>query len=764
MLTVHAQVIIWQSPQVISGAPDVLTNGTYFGSWAPYDANANTMPVNGVTFQGFSDLPSLASSFAGGQNGYNQFGSPATPDANYNNLLQYATFANGDSLTFSWGGMTPGHTYEVQLWANDSRGVTGARWENCSGGDVGTTSYGTDTSDPVGYSSPIFSGNATAGYYIVGTFVADNSGAEEINLKAFGSSSSSAQLNLLQVRDITSPASQPVNGGYSAAVMADSPLAYYRLNERKPWAPDIATNLGSLGASGNATNFPGVGHSAPGAIVGDADTALTYSAIDTNSDDGGVPTIIPYNAALNTSGSFTIEAWLRPTEEGNGNAQSPMFNRDPNDGNAPNRAGWDFFQRNSGTGWNWRLFNGIGHDKVFDLTGGPYTIGQWCHLVAVYDSTVPSATLYLNGVQVAFNNVPQEGSYNPNTYAPMSIGSYSDGSQNPFVGDIDEFAFYGTALSAARVLAHYQNGTNSSRSVAYKSLVLSDNPLEYLRMDSPAVNVAANSGSLGPNANGTDSNTGNPLAGPDAPLFPGFEATNLALSFDGLDQYVELSNPTGLNFIGPITLEAWIQPAASQNIFGDIIAHGVNDDGSAEVALRLNDTSSYQISSYDGTTSYGTTAPIPSEDLGTTNWVYLVGTYDGTSWNLYRNGVLVGSSSAAEGSLIVPNANWAIGARGRWKYATGYPFSGLDRQFTGAIDEAAIYDHALTPDRVKAHYAESLAGLKISSSAGQVTLTWVLGTLVSSTNVNGPYSIVSGATSPYHPTVSGGARFYRLKY
>src|ERR1700722_1763981 len=245
----HAQTIIWQNPVVISGTSDVLTNGTYFGSWAPYDGGANGLPGNGVAFQGFSDLPNMASSFAGGQNGYNGFGSPGTGVANYDSLLQYAAFANGTSITFSWGGMTPGHTYEVQAWVNDARGATGARWENFSGGDIGTTSYGTNTSGPVGYSSPVFSGNATAGYFIVGTFVADNSGSEEILLTAFGSGSASAQINLLQVRDITQPAAPPINGGYSAAVLADLPLAYYRLNERSPWVADIATNSGSLGAA-----------------------------------------------------------------------------------------------------------------------------------------------------------------------------------------------------------------------------------------------------------------------------------------------------------------------------------------------------------------------------------------------------------------------------------------------------------------------------------------------------------------------------------
>jgi hypothetical protein len=217
-LTVDVQptTIIWQTPQVISGASDVLTNGIYFASWAPGNGTANTLPVNGVTFQGYSDLPDLSQNFPGGGAGYNEFGSPGTADANYNALLQFGQYANGGgSSSFSWDGMTPGDTYEIQFWVEDARGFY-VRWENLTGGSISNAVYNTgDDSPPVGYSSPLYSGAASPGYYIVGTFVANSAASEEILMTPFSAGGSAdAQINLFQIRDISpaSPAQPHITG------------------------------------------------------------------------------------------------------------------------------------------------------------------------------------------------------------------------------------------------------------------------------------------------------------------------------------------------------------------------------------------------------------------------------------------------------------------------------------------------------------------------------------------------------------------------
>jgi hypothetical protein len=54
--------------------------------------------------------------------------------------------------------------------------------------------------------------------------------------------------------------------------------------------------------------------------------------------------------------------------------------------------------------------------------------------------------------------------------------------------------------------------------------------------------------------------------------------------------------------------------------------------------------------------------------------------------------------------------------------------------------------------------------LKVGVDAtGKLTITWATGTLVSSPTVQGTYTTVTGATSPYVATPTGGAMFYRVQ-
>jgi hypothetical protein len=191
--------VTWQAPVTISGASDVLTSGTLFGTWAPHSDAANSaggLAVNGVTFQAFPDLPGAATSLDN-NTGTGSYASPGTLDANYNSLLTSGAFGNNNqTYTISWNGMTAGNMYAVQLWVNDGRSAAlNQRSETITGG--------ANTSASLAYGS----GANGPGQYIIGTFIADVSGTETLTLTP-GAAIPSPQFNLIQVRDIT-PVPEP---------------------------------------------------------------------------------------------------------------------------------------------------------------------------------------------------------------------------------------------------------------------------------------------------------------------------------------------------------------------------------------------------------------------------------------------------------------------------------------------------------------------------------------------------------------------------
>jgi PEP-CTERM motif len=205
-LVVNAQNpnITWGTPTTISGTSDVSTDGAFVGSWGPGDDWGGTMrsdnyPVNGVTFAAYGSGPfGSFISQSGTDDRYGSYANPNTPDANYNYLLQTAIYSYGEAISLTWGGMTPGDTYQLEFWANDGRNSTTAeRSETLTGG--------ANTSAALAFGT---GPNGTGpGQYILGTFVADNTGQETLTLNPSGGADigPSAQINLLQLRDLSIP-------------------------------------------------------------------------------------------------------------------------------------------------------------------------------------------------------------------------------------------------------------------------------------------------------------------------------------------------------------------------------------------------------------------------------------------------------------------------------------------------------------------------------------------------------------------------------
>jgi len=185
---------------------------------------------------------------------------------------------------------------------------------------------------------------------------------------------------------------------------------------------------------------------------------------------------------------------------------------------------------------------------------------------------------------------------------------------------------------------------------------------------------------------------------PAAPS-PAMSTPNLASrSFNGVDQYILIGNPPALNILGQITLAAWVNVSGLTTNCQVVISHGFRFHPDQEVALRLGGgqcgntagPDKWAAGSWDGGDHFAVTSFVP-DDMGT--WIHLAGTYDGTSWRLYRDGVEVSVTATTVGAISV-DADWTIGGK-----APGDP-NYAERFLHGHIDDVRIYNRALTPSEV----------------------------------------------------------------
>jgi hypothetical protein len=118
--------------------------------------------------------------------------------------------------------------------------------------------------------------------------------------------------------------------------------------------------------------------------------------------------------------------------------------------------------------------------------------GVWTHMAGVYDPSVPSARLYINGALAATQTASVPGTqYNP-AAVNVAIGNRSDGGTTRRDGKIDEVRIYGRALSAAEVGALIQPLRFVAPAVANKKLILNWTGLGQLQSAPTVTGVYTN--------------------------------------------------------------------------------------------------------------------------------------------------------------------------------------------------------------------------------------------------------------------------------
>jgi hypothetical protein len=166
------------------------------------------------------------------------------------------------------------------------------------------------------------------------------------------------------------------------------------------------------------------------------------------------------------------------------------------------------------------------------------------------------------------------------------------------------------------------------------------------------------------------------------------------LSFDGINDYVEVPNSTNLNPTGGITIAAWINAEFTQTTpWSPVVTHSHWDTGTTTQGYALEfDISNTGIRFYiDGPNDEGAISNVVAVPRNV--WTFVVGVYDGENVNLYVN---------AEPSTPKPcsTTEWQSTA----PLYIGGSVAEPDRSFSGLIDNVRIYDRALSPAEIEYLY------------------------------------------------------------
>jgi hypothetical protein len=256
----------------------------------------------------------------------------------------------------------------------------------------------------------------------------------------------------------------PNGDAYSAAVLADSPVAYYRLDEASG-----STMCDSSPSANNGTySARGITYGAAGPLAS-GDTAIAADGT------AGVVGQSGANSPITGNHSFTLEAWFKNTETTPSNhvlvdigqsCTSEVSGQSCTGVTITNGqvAGLAMYpNQNAQLGWGPTSGFGIdeqGSNYVWDPTTVGINLwdGNWHYLAVSYDATADQLTGYVDGHDLSG---PDRDPYGNATFniaaAPVALGQwFSSGYFAPLVGGLDEAAVYPAALSSARITAHFQ--------------------------------------------------------------------------------------------------------------------------------------------------------------------------------------------------------------------------------------------------------------------------------------------------------------------
>jgi hypothetical protein len=370
-------------------------------------------------------------------------------------------------------------------------------------------------------------------------------------------------------------------------------------------------------------------------------------------------------AGLNITGtSITVEAWIFPTVFASNYWEGSIVAKDMT-------LVTGYTLRCGGAGRLSFVFAVAGSSWVEAVSGNnALNTNIWQHVAAVYNGI--TVKLYVNGVEIV--SVNENRSIVGDAGSAAMIGG-SPGAWAParnFTGQIDEARIWNVARTEAEIKAGMFKMLSSGTGLV----------AAYQMTDGAGTSLTDNSG---------NAHTATLSAGVSWKASAALESQGYALDFDGVDDYVALTNGNVLG--NTYTEELWYYPYTNSLVYKNLL-------GSNSTAGQQRPPCIYQYGLQihyghgNGTTWYSDQT---TDDVLTLNaWNHIALSFNGTLLSLYVNGRLVQTSTAASGITPIANSVNQIGA--------------MDNYANGRIDEVRLWSTTRTPAQIRDNMMRTLRG------------------------------------------------------
>ncbi len=450
-------------------------------------------------------------------------------------------------------------------------------------------------------------------------------------------------------------------------------VGYWSFNEG---TSTIAGDFSGKGNMGTLTNMENTDW-----VSGSRGKALNFDGVDEKVDVGS-------GSSLDDLGASTACAWIYPRGWGEGN-----FGRIYEKGLAG--VGYVFFLDNDGTAPDQTIRLVVAYTTTSLSRSGAanlISLNTWQHVCVTWDGGAASSgvLLYVNGV-VSSSYGEESNAVDARTSDAANSGFIGDRSDElrSFDGKIDEVRVYNRVLSSSEILTLYKSGAVQINSP--QNIRLTSGLIAHWSLDGASITE---------NSILDVSGRGNPAgfvgAATSSAKIPG--KIGQGFLFNGVNTYIRARDTNDAFDVENITASVWINKKLRNQASWTSLFTRQTGTGSGDAFAIYYDSGSSDTYSWAVTTAGGQDSITGGASTGDVNtWVNIIGTYDGTTMRIYRNGVLAGSKVHTFGGALVSDTT---------SVTLGGGFNGVGAD-TGvsefanvALDEARLYNRALSPDEI----------------------------------------------------------------